>query len=108
MRSDPRIVYANDAFAHPRQEGIELVRILGWLMVLLAIIPALFIWIGLGVGSMFWVWWTVVQAFAGLSVIALSASMQARFARSRRRAVYRLTTEEEAEYAAENYEPRAA
>ncbi len=106
MRSDLSIVHRNVSVTD-RHEEAELVGILGWLMIVLAVIPALFIWIGLETHSAFWLWWTVGQALSGVGVLAMSAYMHARAVRLNRR-TYISTTGEQAEYAAENYEWRAA
>ncbi len=101
-----RIAYRARNVAGTRQQAAELMGSLGRAMIALATIPALFIAIGLAMGSLFWLWWTLLQAMAGLTVVGVSAYAYARAARLGRTS--QRPTAEEAEYAAENYQAHAA
>ncbi len=102
-----RIAYRARNVAGTRQQAAELMGSLGRAMIALATIPALFIAIGLAMGSLFWLWWTLLQATAGLTVVGVSAYAYARVAGLGRTNSQRPTAEE-AEYAAENYQAHAA
>ncbi len=106
MPSNFRILFPRSDAAIAKHQDAELVRTLGWVILALTTIPALFTSIGIVAGSLFWLWWTVGQVLTGAGALALSAYMYARAARPVR-AVYRPSVEE-AEFAAENYQPRAA
>ncbi len=69
-----------DAGIH-KQEDADVVRILGWLFLLFDAIPAMFVWVGLRSGSQFWLWWTLIEAAAGMSTLAVAGQMYADAAR---------------------------
>lgn len=64
-----------------KEEDAEVVRVLGWLLLLFDAIPAVFIWVGLRTGSWLWLWWSVVEAAAGFGILGVAAWMYAEAAR---------------------------
>ena len=106
MTPDLSLVYRQDAAVHKREQA-ALVRLLGRFVLVLTAIPALFTPIGLMMGSLFWLWWTVFQALTGLGALAYAAYLHARSVRSAARRVY-TPSAEAAESAGENYQALAA
>ncbi len=107
MFSDLTVVYRRRHANIRKREDAELMGILGWSVLVLTAIPVLFSAIGLVAGSRFWLWWAVLQALAGLGVLAVSRRQYAHSARLAE-SHHKCSTVEEAQVAAENYESWAA
>ncbi len=43
-------------------------EVTGWVLLAFVAIPAFFVWTGWRVGSLFWVYWTVIEGVIGLAL----------------------------------------
>lgn len=93
-----------------QEEKAEVVRVLGWLLLLFDAIPAVFVWVGLRIGSPFWAWWTVAEGAVGVGIIFVAARMYTRAVRLIGRGLEQKAAEEQAARtsAAEVHGPLAA
>ncbi len=84
-----------------KQEDAAIARVLGWMLLWFDAIPAVFIWVGLRCGSLFWVWWALIEAMLGLGIIAAARTTHLRAARLIGRGVAKQAEAERARQAAE-------
>jgi hypothetical protein len=63
--NEPR---AMDAAARDQRIGTALLAV-GWMLIIFDAIPAVFVWVGWRSGSMFWIWWTVIEGLLGAALL---------------------------------------
>ena len=61
-----------DAALKAQRAASTLITI-GWILIGFDCVSAIFIWVGLRSGSLFWVWWVIAEGIAGLTLIWLGA-----------------------------------
>jgi hypothetical protein len=76
LEQDPS---ATEAALRADRAGSTMITI-GWILIGFDCVSAVFLWVGLRSGSLFWVWWVIAEGVAALILIWLGGrkKMQAR------------------------------
>jgi hypothetical protein len=59
----------------------SVLQTLGWVLLVFAAIPAVWIWVGFRIGSYFWLVFVAVECLLGFSLVAAGTALRARSAR---------------------------
>ena len=66
--SESERLRATDEAVHEQRLGSVLITV-GWVLIAMDCILAVWIWVGLRSGSEMWLWWVIVEGIVGLSFI---------------------------------------